>query len=334
MTWFLAPEPAGPLSRREPPEFSVIIAAYEAAETIRDAVESALDQTHPPKEVVVCDDGSTDGTAEALDDLRGDIVLVRQENSGPSAARNAAIARASGEFVVNLDSDDVYLPRNLEARAELIGQRPDLDIVTTDGRVELDGKALRHFYEPSWRFETEDQRAAILERCFVSPFWSVRRSRLLEVGGFDEKISHVEDWECFIRLILSGSRAGLVDEPLGRYRLQRGSLSNQAVALAAAHVVAMEKTLASAELSEAERATARARLGEMERELSLARLREAVISGDPSLRKEARRVFADGEMPALTRAKALLSYAAPTLARRILSERGSETAAGIVIPTD
>jgi len=99
----LAPLPAGSVTPRQRPTFSVAIAAYQAAETLGAAVESALSQTLPPLDVVVCDDGSTDDFAGAIAPFRDRVVLLRQENRGEAAAKNAAAAAASGEFVAFLE---------------------------------------------------------------------------------------------------------------------------------------------------------------------------------------------------------------------------------------
>ena len=102
MSRFLAPPPERPAEPGPPPSFSVIIAAYQAAHTIGEAVESALEQTSPPHEVIVCDDGSTDDLAGTLTPYGGRIVLLRKENGGAASARNVALRAASGEFVAQL----------------------------------------------------------------------------------------------------------------------------------------------------------------------------------------------------------------------------------------
>ena len=119
----------------------------------------------------------------------------------------------------------------LEALSELATLRPDLDIVTTDAAWESDGRIVGRFNSEANPFEVDNQRAAILERCFiVAP--GVRRSAVLGVGGQDTGLEVSADWDCWIRMILGGSKAGSVDEPLLVYRLRRGKRQ-----LRPAHVV-------------------------------------------------------------------------------------------------
>ena len=203
----------------------------------------------------------------------------------------------------------------------------------SDGLVEVDGVVQRHFYGPSWKFESGDQRRGILERCFIIG-WAVRRRSILAAGGFDPALTHAEDWECFIRMILGGARAGFIDEPLARYRLRPGSLSNQAVELQRGHVQAMRKTAADERLTQLERDRVLAAVASYEAELRLARLREAVLEGGSAARAEARRALRRADTPLPTRAKAGLALLAPGLARRVASRRGRETGAGVTLPVE
>jgi GT2 family glycosyltransferase len=216
MRRLLAPAGDAPIEPGPIPSFSIVIPAYQAAGFIADSVESALEQTLEPREVIVCDDGSTDYLGSALAPFRERITLLRQAHRGAGAARNAAVRVASGEFVVMLDADDVYEPERLSALAELAAARPDLDILGTDLSYEVAGAPDGRFYQFT-EFPLQHQRLAILESCFVAcP--ALRRARVLEVGGFDESLAIAQDWDLFVRLILGGCKAGIVDEPLLRYR--------------------------------------------------------------------------------------------------------------------
>lgn len=307
MRRYLAPAPVGPLERRQPPSFSVVIACYQAAGVVGDAVRSALEQTWPPLEVIVSDDGSTDDLDGALAPFGDRIVRLSGENRGPAAARNAGFRIARGEYVVILDADDVFFPERLQAIADLLIERPDLDIVTTDAVMELNGRPMRNVYNERWTFETADQRRAIIERNFVFGLAAVRREALLASGGMDETSPinpYAEDWELWMRMILSGSAAGLVDDPLARNRLGVGSLSSDRRGRRGGRIAVLEKTLASRGLRPSERDAA---------ESSLARNRAELAA------LEAR--FALGEDGSHAREKALAVALAPVHDRRSLLPR-------------
>src|SRR5919109_1901778 len=153
--------------------------------------------TAPPHEVIVCDDGSTDDLEGALAPYRDRIVLVHKENGGGASALNAAAAGASGDFLVVLDSDDAYLPTRLEAMGALASARPDLDVLSTDALLEVDGRAVARFYTGAQPFPAGRQREAILDRCFLfAP--AVRRDRLERIGGWGEAIPIAHDWGCWL----------------------------------------------------------------------------------------------------------------------------------------
>jgi hypothetical protein len=229
-----------PVQPREPPTFSVVIAAYQAASTVGDAVASALDQSRPAHEVIVVDDGSTDDLTGALSEFGGRINLIHKENGGGASALNAGIAAASGEFLAILDADDVYGPRRLEALGELVASRPTLDIVTTETSFVLEGQVVGRFHAAN-PFVSDNQRVGILKSCFVGGWPAVRISRLRTLGGFDETLRTGYDWDCWLRLILDGAVAGFVDEPHMEYRLRPDSLTTARVGSLRDRVRLLEK---------------------------------------------------------------------------------------------
>jgi glycosyltransferase involved in cell wall biosynthesis len=328
---WLVPTPAAPVEPGPAPSFSVVVAAYQAAETVGEAVASALEQTLAPLEVIVCDDASTDDIEDALAPFAGRVTLIRRErNGGPSAARNEAVRAAKGEFVVVLDADDVFMPRRLEALAALASARPDLDILTTDELLEVDGRTLRRVYDGSWPFEVGDQRLAILQYNFIQHA-AVRRTLWLEAGGHDESINWTEDWELWIRLILAGSRAGLVTEPLARYRLNPASLSAGQAQMRRGEVMTLERTAAANhELSPEERLALSRALERHRRAATLEELREALARGAPNARRRARAVVGGRGYGLLTRVKAGAAALLPGVLGRMLyrRQRGGWIAAG------
>jgi glycosyltransferase involved in cell wall biosynthesis len=294
----------------------VAIATYQAAQTVGSAVESALRQTLPPLEVIVCDDGSTDDTSAVLAPYLERIVLIQTPRAGVASARNAALAHARGDFFAVLDADDAYLPTRLEALAALSVARPDLDILCTDALIEVDGTVITRFGE-GCTFEVGDQRTAILERCFcVAPAY--RRAKLVEVGGFDESLRTGEDWEVLIRLIRAGASAGLVDEALYRYRFRDRSLTSDRVATLRDRVRLLERTGRGERLSDRERAA-------LERSLALQRRALVLTEAEAALRSrssDARaRALAAARAPGISfrsRVSALAAVLAPRAAARAL----------------
>ena len=326
-TRFLTPEASG-IEPGPAPTFSVIIAAYQAADTIRDALDSIRRQTVRPLEIIVCDDGSTDDLDSALEPYLEEIVLLRKENGGEASAKNAAAFAARGDFVLVLDADDVFLPDRIAGLAELAQQRPDLDILTTDAYLVAEGQVLRRAYDSSWRFEVDDQRRAILEQNFVFGLAAVRRSRLLEHGGFDESILWTTDWDLWLRMIVAGSRAGCVDEPLAHYRLHEASLTARRRDLLLGKLATLDKALHNPALTEADRVVVKGSLAMHRRLLDMLELRAAVTAGDKGVRRRALGLLRTPGYGARARLDLVAMAAAPRMSSRILRRRAETTWTG------
>jgi GT2 family glycosyltransferase len=311
----LTPPADGVQPLEHPPTFSIVITAYQAAETIEAAVASALEQTHPAEEVVVVDDGSTDDLEGALSAVRGQIQLVTKPNGGVASARNAGVAVAKGDFIAALDADDRFHPRRLEALAELATERPDLDLITTDTNFVVEGKVVGRFQETT-PFALEGQRSAIIDSCFVGGWPAVRLSRLRAVGGFDESLRIGEDWDCWLRLLLDGSRAGIVDEALYDYTLREGSLTSDSVANLWARAHLLEK----ARLNEALESSERAHLERAIRWRRSQAVREEIglVAAGAAPRSRSIALARMSGVSARGRALALLAGVAPGFARRLI----------------
>jgi hypothetical protein len=324
-----APRPPAPVApSSSAPTFSVLIAAFQVADCVAEAVASALAQTSPPHEVIVCDDGSTDDLAAALAPFGDQLIMLRQANAGEAAAKNTAARAASGEFVAILDADDIYLPERLAVIGELAAARPDLDILTTDAYVEHDGEILRRAYTDAWQFAATNQRRAILERNFIFGHVAVRREVLLAAGGFDESIRRTTDWECWIRLILGGSSVGAVLEPLARYRVRPSSLSADRIGMLEGGIQSLQAALTHPEITGAERVVAADTIAGLERRLAPMRLTEAVRTGAPGMRRQAAAVVLRRGIPVPTRVKAAAAAVFPRTATRVLSRRQDEAWVG------
>ena len=209
--------------------------AHNTGALIADAIRSVMGQTCQDFELIVVDDGSTDDTAARVRAFDGDprIRLIQQPNRGPSAARNAGIARAHGEYVAMLDSDDIWLPQYLELMAAALDSDPAAGLAYTDAWV-LDERTRRirrttmmHYQRPPAHPPADPQRflRLLLDRNFVYTSVTVRRSVLGAVGGFDERLWAGEDWELWLRVVAAGHRPLRAADVLAIHRLRPGSLS-------------------------------------------------------------------------------------------------------------
>jgi glycosyltransferase involved in cell wall biosynthesis len=334
MSRLLVPEPRAPIApRRAAPSFAVAIPAFQSAATIADAVESALGQTVAPDEIIVVDDGSTDRTVEVLDRYRREIKLLHKANGGGASALNVALRAASSEFVVVLDSDDVYLPERIEELRRLATERPDLDVLATDAYFESDGQLTGRFNHAN-PFPVAAQRESILRSCYLfAP--AVRRQRLLEVGGFDERLRIAYDWDCWIRVLLAGGPAGLVDRALMRYRLHAGSLAANRVAALEERVVVLRKVASARHsLSPSERAALRESLAVHRSTARLARAQTALLRRTPGRRRYALRAAVARGFPPRTRAQAVLAVVAPGRAAKRLAADDAGTSRFVERPVE
>lgn len=311
------------------PSFSVVIAAYQSADTIAEAINSVLEQTAPPLEIIVSDDGSTDALDAALRPFTDRITVLHNRHGGEAMAKNAGVRAAEGDFVVFLDSDDSYLPDRLAQLGELGRLRPDLDLLTTDAYVVAGESIVRRAYTSDWTFAADDQRRAILERNFIFGHVAVRRDLLQAAGGFDERIRRTTDWECWIRLILDGARAGAVLEPLANYRVLPSSLSAQRSLMHEGALQTLGLAARHPRLSTEERRVLERTIATRRRELSQSRLTEALRDPD-GLRERAARILLSRHTPPRTRAKAALATLAPRSIARLAERRsgGGWTGAG------
>src|SRR5712692_4558912 len=210
------------------PRVSAIIPAYNGEAFVADAIESVLAQTISVDEIVVIDDGSTDGTAEVAQRYasRG-VRCIRQENRGLSAARNRGIAETSGELVAFLDCDDTWLPGKTALQTEHLMARPQVGLVA--GHIWWwDPQSNRRWLQ---RFDDAPGarlwRELMIRNCVGNASGvMVRRRTLEEVGGFDPKQIWAEDWEMWMR-VLSRWQIGFIDQPMIVYRTVSTSLTHQ-----------------------------------------------------------------------------------------------------------
>lgn len=173
------------------PFVSVIIPAYNCESFIAEAVESVRRQEYEPLEIIVIDDGSTDGTQSCVKSLGEDIRYAYQANKGPAAARNRGIGMAGGEVIAFLDADDYWPAKKLQIQVALMNSQPSLDVVL--GRIRCTG--LLNEADRRIRFESPDN--TMISICLGSGVF--RKSIFGKVGLFDESLRHYEDHDWFLR---------------------------------------------------------------------------------------------------------------------------------------
>jgi GT2 family glycosyltransferase len=195
---------------------SVIIPAYNAADTIACALRSCLGQTAHPLEVLVVDDGSTDNTAEIVSRFGHPVRLIRQPNRGPGAARNLAASQARGEWLALLDADDWWMPNKLERQLTL-ARPPGISIIHSLANVSSPGIPDMITFEDLW------QRNLIVNSSVL-----IRKATFDALGGFVEHPSLFvcEDYNLWLRAAAEGVGIRLCRELLTYYRSGQGISSN------------------------------------------------------------------------------------------------------------
>ncbi len=194
-------------------EISVVIPARDAGGYLIEAVRSALDQTVPPREVLVIDDGSTDGSMAPLAGLEG-VRVLEGPGQGPAEARNIGIGNAAGELIGFLDADDLWLPRKLEFQMTRF-QDPGVGVAFTDFLRGEDPKSpgpprLRDYERVC---EGDVLRPLLHENFILTSSILARRDLLRGCGGFDSRFFGTEDIQLWLRLARD-TRFAWVREPL------------------------------------------------------------------------------------------------------------------------
>jgi glycosyltransferase involved in cell wall biosynthesis len=252
--------------RKMHPEVSVIIPTYNRRAMVREAVASVVAQSCASRrfgiEVIVVDDGSTDGTAEELELLAGEVnaegagaicvTVVRTENRGVAAARNTGVAKATAPLIAFLDSDDLWLPHKLDRQMAFMDAHPDCAIAQTEEIWMRGGRrvnpGVRH------RKRAGDIFAESLRTCLISPSAVILRTGLFrEAGGFDERMLAAEDYDLWLR-ILANHQVGLIAEPLVMRRAGHpGQLSATVPAIDRFRLLALLKLLDGDQLERSRR---------------------------------------------------------------------------------
>jgi glycosyltransferase involved in cell wall biosynthesis len=209
------------------PLVSVIVPTCNRARIVPETIDSVLGQTYPNLEVIVVDDGSTDGTPDVLRDRYGDRVrIVTQANAGVEAARRHGKQVAAGDYLNFLDDDDLMYPDKLEQQVAVLTRSRRAGIV----HCAYDYVGERGEYLQTSRFLPEgDVRAQLTRGCFPWSGGPLIRRECLELIGDDEHRDWYGDWGMWLRIALGGYTFECVPEPLGAYRMLPGSMTDALV---------------------------------------------------------------------------------------------------------
>jgi glycosyltransferase involved in cell wall biosynthesis len=201
---------------------SVIIPAYNAGGTIARAIESVLNQTLPPDEVIVVDDGSTDNTAEVIKKFGNQVHYIYQENSSCGAARNTGIRAANSDWVALQDADDEWLTHKLETQIKLLEANPELQWCGSNCYLATRGN---HTYKS----DPDRAREAMSGLGYFDNFFQafsknsirlhpntviIKRHVFNEIGLFNEELLRSEDTDMWCRIAFVYPKFGFVPEPL------------------------------------------------------------------------------------------------------------------------
>jgi glycosyltransferase involved in cell wall biosynthesis len=206
---------------------SAVITAYNSEAFIADAIKSVLDQSRVVDEIVVVDDGSTDGTRRVVTEFEDQgIKYILQPNSSAGAARNRGLRETSGDYIAFLDADDFWLPNKIRQQIHYLENNPSAALVSgfarwwnvTKDTVRISGKRVKDMKTL--------RREILVHNVIGNPSMvMLRRSALEDVGVFDDSIRWGQDWDLWIRLVEKYD-ANVLEEPLTVYRWHQDNLSH------------------------------------------------------------------------------------------------------------
>jgi len=202
---------------QDSPLVSVIIPVYNGERYLGEAIESVLGQTYRPLELLVVDDGSTDGSADVASSYP-EVSYMYQTNQGHGAAKNAGAAAARGEFLAFLDADDVWAPSKLRCQVTYLQANVDVGCVLCN---------MASFLEPGQSEPRWLGPAGLTEvPAYIPSALLVRKAVFEEIGGFDPTYQHANDIDFHLRAMDAGVAVGRVDELLLHRRIHDSNLSH------------------------------------------------------------------------------------------------------------
>jgi glycosyltransferase involved in cell wall biosynthesis len=273
------------------PAVSVVIPAYNAEPYLAATLESVLAQTFRSFEIIVVDDGSTDATKKIAEDYRGrGVSVLSQTNAGTAAARNRALSVVRGRFIALLDSDDLWEPDHLKTMVQFLERQPDVSIAFCDslffGETKFAGKTYQELYPPNPPITFARVAGLASHICLDAV---LRREVFDRIGGFDETLRAVEDFDLWLRALHAGCRVEPVPRVLVRYRRHAASVSASGALMYSSALQVLAKWRGRADLDrEAKDAIERGYL-QMQFHLDVSRAVDYIRTGEFALARAALR---------------------------------------------
>ena len=235
---------------KKQPLVSIIIPTYNDGNCVGDAIDCSLSQTYENIEVIVVDDGSTDGTERLLHDrYENRIKYIRQENKGLSSARNTGIKSANGDYFQFLDADDVIDDSKISEQMDKLTMTSGLALAYCDYiRSDMNDRLIEYkrmnpvlqndkpIEDLAMKWETE---VSIPPHCFLF------RSTIFTEGGirFDEKLPTHEDWDCWMNVFAMNPEVVYVDKALANYRVRSNSMCSNNLKMRNGYLQAIDKQI-------------------------------------------------------------------------------------------
>ncbi len=210
------PKPSVSVAADKPPQVSIIMPAYNAAQFIDTAIRSVLAQTYPHFELIVVNDGSTDTTEQIVRQFRDPRIRMEfQANAGPSAARNRGIQSAKGQFIIFLDADDAMTPEFIADHLREFQSYPQVDLVYCDDLLmDADGKPLRVISRRHYAGPDDMVRDLFRNGYPIVPFRTCIRKRIFDkIGLYDPHLHVAEDYDMIRRFLAAGLTARYLNKP-------------------------------------------------------------------------------------------------------------------------
>lgn len=315
---------------------AVIVPAYGVAHLLGEALASLQAQTLADWECVVVDDGAPDDVVGAVAPFLADprIRFLATDNGGVSTARNRAIAVTGAPLIALLDGDDTLRPDYLARTTAVMEQDPEARLVTVNARIygAVPRERLCFTGKQGSGDGVRGSLCDVLDRSFGVYIGSTfRRADFDAVGGFDPGMTHAEDFDLWVRLMLLGGHARYVDEVLGDYRVRSQSASASSQKMLQGNIRTFEKALEQLPGDSPAAEVARTMIASNARELRIELAIDRVIDGDTDAIAELRE-SSEGNLAPVWRASFLLWRLLPQLAPYMLAHRRKSHARGAGAP--